>query len=975
MSVFRFSAAALATVLSTAVFGAAQAATPTVTYPSHQDESRPMRDILAEMPATPDQGSSESPYVVPNIFPKQSQAWQSQFIRELAQRDIQDAPINIPAPTPSLSVLGLISGSSAQPGNAGNSIPPDTNGDVSPVHYIQWLNTRWAIFDRVTGARLTASAAGNTFWAGFGGACQTSNSGDPIALWDDRARRWVMSQFTTGATASQCFAISTTEDPLGTYYRYSYAWGGNVFGDYPHIGIWTDASGKQDAYTMVTHEFAATGTSTFFGAAFTAFDRDKMLTGQPAAMVRIGGHDAYGALPLHMEGQYAAPAGACPVYVHFDATTADYLFWDICLDWTTPANSAETPIQHVAANMAFTSNSNLVPQPGTTTQLDTFGANVMYRASARAFPPGSPHAMSMVLNHEVEAGAGQSGIRWVNFDLRKSTDSFANIFAAGFDAPASPVSLVKSVATEGVFAPTSDWRWMGSANIDSSGNIGLGYSVSSSTLNPKLRITGRITTDPVGTMRDEQDCTPATTGSQTGLFSGRSRWGDYSAMSVDPTDECTFYFTSEYQAVTSSGSWSTRICSFKFPQCGMPSFDLASETPTRVEMCGTTPGPDPSWRILAGTYNGYNSPVTLTAIGAPAGTTPSFSVNPISPTPGLSTLTLTNGHSIPSGEFAFMVQGVSVPDARSLPLTFGISSAAPTTPTLNMPANAATGIKVRPTFTWTAVPGTLTYKIDVATDAGFTNIVATATVTDTTWASNVTLASSTQYFWRVTPANYCGNGAVSATRSFTTGVPGTCPSGTTISTLYQDDFEIAGTWTTSGTGAAGVVAWTRGAADVATGLTTNVFSIPNNIVTSDQNLTSQAITIPALASSVILSYDVFHSFETDPPAGCWDGASLEMKLGAGSFNAVPDSAMFSDGYNGTISSGAPRAGTRAWCAINSPLGLRSVVDLDAAVGQGTAQIQFRASSDSNTAAAAPNGMAIDNLKVEACTPIPPPGVN
>ncbi|MEO6076065.1 MAG: hypothetical protein ABIP56_04595, partial [Dokdonella sp.] len=483
---------------------------------------------------------------------------------------------------------------------------------------------------------------------------------------------------------------------------------------------------------------------------------------------------------------------------------------------------------------------------------------------------------------------------------------------------------------------------------------------------PKIRVTGRTTTDPVGTLRDEQDCTPATTGSQTGLFSGRSRWGDYSSMSVDPTDECTFWYTNEYQPVTSNGSWATRICSFKFPQCGMPSFDLASETPTRVEVCGTTSGPDPMWRILAGTYNGFTSPVTLSVINAPPGTTPSFSVNPISPTPGLSTLTLTNGRSIPSGEFAFSVLGVSVPDARSLPLTLGVSSAAPTAPALNMPANGATGVKVRPTFTWSAIPGTLTYKIEVATNAMFSTIVASATVTGTSWASNVTLASSTQYFWRVTPANYCGNGTVSATRSFTTGTPGTCPSGTAKTTLYMDDFELAGTWTTSGTGG---TAWTRGPAVAGNGLSTNVFSIPNNVVTSDQSLTSQSITIPALASSVILSYDVFHSFEVDPPAGCWDGASLEMKLGTGTFDAVPDSSMFTDGYNGTITAGAPRAGTRAWCVINSPLGLRSIVDLDAAVGQGSAQLRFRTSSDTNTGAAPPNGMAIDNLKVEACTPV------
>ncbi|MEO6075976.1 MAG: hypothetical protein ABIP56_04145, partial [Dokdonella sp.] len=263
-----------------------------------------MREIIAEQANLPFQGSSEEPYVVPNIFPKQGQAWQSEFIRDLSQRDIQDAPINIPAPTPSLSVIGLVNGSGA--GGAGGSIPPDTNGDISPAHYIQWVNTRWAIFDRTTGDRITASAPGNSFWAGFPGRCSATNSGDPIALWDDKARRWVMSQFTTGATASQCFAISTTEDPLGTYYRYEFIWGSNIFGDYPHIGIWTEASGKQDAYTLVTHEFTATGTQSFLGAAFTSFDRDKMLTGQPAAMFRIGGHDAYGALPLHMEGQYPA---------------------------------------------------------------------------------------------------------------------------------------------------------------------------------------------------------------------------------------------------------------------------------------------------------------------------------------------------------------------------------------------------------------------------------------------------------------------------------------------------------------------------------------------------------------------------------------------------------------------------------------------------------------------------------------------
>lgn len=965
MSSVRSITVALATV--SCAFGSllAQAAPkPEVSMAARHDESRPMRDILAELGPSVDEGSVSSPYVVPNIFPKQSQAWQSDFIRDLAKRNIQNAPTGVPAPSIIFSGLGLISGTAAQPGNAGTSIPPDTNGDLSPTQYIQWLNTRWAIFDKATGARVTASAAGNTFWAGFGGKCQTSNSGDPIALWDDKARRWVMSQFTTGTGASQCFAISTTEDPLGTYYRYEFVWPTPVFGDYPHIGIWHEASGKQNAYTMVTHDFNVS-TSAFLGASFIAVDREKMLTGQPAAIVRYPGYDAYGAQPVHMEGQYAAPAGSCPVFTYFDATAGDYLFWDVCLDWTTPANSTISAEQRVSSGTPFVPNFNTIPQLGTTTQLDEFGANLMYRASGRAFPPGAPHAMSLLVNHSVQGDVEQSSIRWVHFDLRKSTDSFARIFGAGFDAPAGPVQLVKSIADEGVYAPSSDHRWMGAINIDSSGNVGLGYSVSSSTLNPKLRTTGRTANDTAGTMRDEVDCTPATTGSQTGLFSGRSRWGDYASMSVDPADECTFWFTSEYHAVTSNGSWSTRLCSFKFPECGLPSFSLASETPTRIEMCGATATADPSWRILAGTYNGFSSPVTLAVTGTPAGTTPGFSVNPINPTPGLSTLTLTNGRTIPSGEFAFTVTGTSGADVRPLNLEFGVSSVAPAAPTLTAPANAAAGVKVRPTFSWAAIPGALTYTIEVSTTNTFASLVASATVTGTTWASNVTLANTTAYFWRVRPANYCGNGAVSAVRTFTTGTPGTCPVGTTSAIVFQDAVESGvNGWTTDGTGG---TAWAQAAATAGTGLTTTVWTVPNNVVTSDRGLISPTIAIPAAATSVILSYDVFHKFEEDGAAGCWDAASLELKLGAGAFAYVPESRLFTDGYTGTISAGAPLAGRRSWCHVNSPLGLRSIVDLDDAIGQ-SFQLKFRHTSDSNTAAATPNGMAIDNIRVETCTP-------
>jgi len=968
------SLAAIATALF--VFAPLASAAPMVIgHSARNDVSRPMRDILAELPPGTDQGTTAQPYEVPNIFPKPTRAWQSEFLRELATRDVQSAPINVPAPTPMLSVIGLIAGAASGPGNAGNSVPPDTNGDVSDIHYIQWLNTRWAIFDKATGARLTASAPGNSFFAGFGGRCETTNAGDPIALWDARAQRWLMSQFATyGSVANaarQCVAISTTSDPLGTYYRYEFIWppgtssANGVFGDYPHFGIWADESGKQNAYLLVTHEFNGAG-STFFGAAYIALERDKMLAGQPAAIVRVPGINAYGALPAHMEGTRLARPGSCPVFTHFDSSTSDYLFWDLCLDWTTPANSTlSSEPQRVAARTPFVPNFNTIPQAGTTAQLDEFGSNLMYRASARAFAPGAPTSMSLVINHSTQGLVEQAGLRWVHFDMRPSGESFDRIFADAFDDEAGPVTLVKSIVDEGLYAPDANHRWMGSVSIDEGANIGAGYSVSSSTLNPKLRVTGRTLADPAGTLRDEQDCTPPTTGSQTSTFSGRGRWGDYASMSVDPSDGCTFWFTSEYFATTSGSSWSTRICTFKFAECGLPQYAITSESPARVEMCGATSSGDPTWSLLAGALGGFTDPVTLSVVGAPAGTTPAFSVNPIPVAPGVSTLTLTGASALPSGEHQFTVEGVSGAQTRAVTLEFGISSTAPAAPTLLAPANTASGVKVRPTLTWSAVPGTLTYLVEVASDAGFATIVASATVTGTSWAVNTTLPSLTQHYWRVRPANYCGDGPTSTAFTFTTGVPGVCPTGTTTAQLFFDDVQggVNG-WTTDGSGGTG---WSQVAAPAGTGLTGTVWRVPNNSVTSDRGLISPTINVPGSATAVILSYDVFHNFEIDGPNGCWDGSLIEVKYGAGAFTQLPDNRLFTDPYTGTLTAGATLAGSRAWCHPLPSTSITSIVDIDDSIGQAM-QIRFRHVSDSNTTASAPNGMAIRNIKVETCTP-------
>src|SRR5205085_481666 len=117
---------------------------------------------------------------------------------------------------------------------------------------------------------------------------------------------------------------------------------------------------------------------------------------------------------------------------------------------------------------------------------------------------------------------------------------------------------------QGTFAPDSTYRWMGSIAMDQAGDIAVGYSKSSTAVSPSIAFAGRIPTDPSGTLETESPVVSGT-GSQTGTL---TRWGDYSAMTVDPADDCTFWYTQEYMKTSGSFNWNTRIANFKFPGCG-----------------------------------------------------------------------------------------------------------------------------------------------------------------------------------------------------------------------------------------------------------------------------------------------------------------------------------------------------------------------------------------------------------------------
>jgi N-acetylneuraminic acid mutarotase len=440
-------------------------------------------------------------------------------------------------------------------GNLNGVLPPDTQGDVGPNNYVQMVNLSFAVYDK-QGNLLLGPLPNTTLWQGFGGVCETFNGGDPVTMYDESADRWFMSQLAYPGGADgyhECIAISQTGDPTGAWYRYDFLYSANTLNDYPKFGIWPDA------YYMSANEFL--NGATFNGVGVVAFERAKMLAGQDARSIYIHVGDSsgiYGSLlPSDAEGGalgFNPPAGAPDPFLMFDddawgfSPTDRLLMWDYHVDWNNPANS--TFGVNGAPNRFFETapfDSNLcngsrscIPQPGTSVGLDTLSDRLMYRASYRNF--GDHQAI--VLNHSVDVnGADHAGIRW--YELTN---------------PGSGWSLDQ----QGTYAPDSDNRWMGSAALDASGDIAIGFSVSSSSTFPSIRVAGRLAGDPPGDLSQGETSVIAGGGSQTSSF---SRWGDYSAMQVDPTDGCTFWYTNEYIPTTTDSDWHTRIASFKFPSC------------------------------------------------------------------------------------------------------------------------------------------------------------------------------------------------------------------------------------------------------------------------------------------------------------------------------------------------------------------------------------------------------------------------
>ncbi len=441
--------------------------------------------------------------------------------------------------------------------NLNHVLPPDPNGDVGPNHYVQWVNLSLAVWqlDRPshTATLIFGPVSGNTIWSGFGGACETTNNGDPIVLYDHLADRWMISQFALPSGQSgpyyQCVAVSQTGDPTGAWYRYAFFYSDSLMNDYSKLAVWPDG------YYMSANQFFHGGA--WVGAGVLVFERDKMLMGLNARQVYfdLGTVDLNfgGLLPADLDGSPPPPGTPNLFAAVNDASSiapADALrLWEFHVDWNQPdlssfgLNGQPNLVLPVADFYPLcVTNSYCIPQPGTTVKLDAIGDRLLHRLQYRNF--GS--YVTLVANHSVDAGGGRAGIRW--YELRNAGTGW----------------FIQQQGTYAGDGSDSEHRWMGSIAMDGVGNISLGYSVSSSTVYPSIRYAGRLVYDPPGVLSQGEVSLHAGSGSQTYPV---GRWGDYSMMSVDPTDHCTFWYTSLYYPVTSAIDWHTRIGSFKFPGC------------------------------------------------------------------------------------------------------------------------------------------------------------------------------------------------------------------------------------------------------------------------------------------------------------------------------------------------------------------------------------------------------------------------
>jgi len=458
---------------------------------------------------------------------------------------------------------------------SGRKLDFDPNGSVGTKQYMEWINVYYQAYDKVTFAPVwTSPQVGITPWKNAQLTSCYNIVGDGVILFDRLASRWVIAARTsTSNNYTYCIAVSNTDDLSSAslaWYAYaiplnsilgSNAQGNVYFPDWPKLGTWPDAYYLTIDLNDVNLSYREVG------VVVCALDRNSMLLGSstpnppqcfrqassPSTAVYLG----HSLIPADVEGTTPPPAGRDEYLVSIQnppldgvsTTSSTFNLWQFHVDWSNPANStftqtsvAVSPYTPGCYNAAAPVQTACVPEPSTAVThnyIDSVGDRFMPGFSYRNF--GSYE--SFLISHAVQAPTGgqKTSIRW--YELRGSkTPSPYRSGNINFD---------------------SLYRFMPSIAEDAVGDAAVGYSISNASTHPGIE---------AAWWKLGSELKP----SRVPIFSGSgdeensSHWGDYTSMTVDPVDGCTFWYVNEYFAANQTGSsinWNTRIANFRAPGC------------------------------------------------------------------------------------------------------------------------------------------------------------------------------------------------------------------------------------------------------------------------------------------------------------------------------------------------------------------------------------------------------------------------
>jgi hypothetical protein len=538
------------------------------------------------------------------------------------------------------NISGLSYNSTCGSSQCGTGWPPDPNGDVGRNYYIQGVNTAYAIFSKSGGAPLAAFTE-NSLWSASGtNPCNGDSAGDPIVLYDPLADRWILTHFAFGfdgvgnpkSPFYQCIAVSRTADPVaGGWYLYPIQMDTDAAGqppagtlnDYSKFGIWTDC------LYMAANGFMMPA-GTFNGSLYASFNKADLYAGAPLTWSMgfiFDASDPFTMIPSNLRGTSAGalpPAGTPNYFVSESQTGFAFEVRKFTAGPSCGAGGTLGSPTNVSQASYIAPGTDNVPQPATAIGLDNLGDRILQKVQYRKV--GSAESLWVV--HSVQTDVGFIAPQWAQIDVTGGT------------VATNPVQ-------QQIFTPDHTlWRWMGSIAADNQGNVALGYSTSggASPYFPSIRYVGRLAGDPPGNMSQTERQLVGGVGPQTNSCGGGPchRWGDYTAMTVDPTDDCTFWYTNQYYSSTANGAagnWQTRIGSFKFPSCvaiPIQAVSIATQ-PANQTACAAShasfssaaagnPAPSARWQVSTDNGTTFNDiagattgTYTFTAQGADSG--------------------------------------------------------------------------------------------------------------------------------------------------------------------------------------------------------------------------------------------------------------------------------------------------------------------------------------------------------------------